>query len=126
MSRYDFLLVLYKKTNLTLTDAVKLQEELNKKKLVKKWDRKRKKFVTLHPDQDPNATKKRKDESGNIISDKYKPKLYENWKKKVCIRAFMYDFEVWITHSLVLFQMKTSIPKSGEEDEDAPLTKFKK
>ncbi|XP_018099496.1 LOW QUALITY PROTEIN: ATP-dependent RNA helicase DDX54-like [Xenopus laevis] len=54
-------------------------EDLQKKKQVLKWDRKKKKFVGTGGQEDKN---KIKTESGRLISSSYKKNLYEGWKKK--------------------------------------------
>lgn len=60
-------------------------EGLNKQKqsTVRRWDRKKKKFITTVVGSDPLAKGARRNESGGKIKDKGGASdLYERWKKK--------------------------------------------
>jgi len=53
--------------------------QINKQDALKKWDRKRKKFVST---DGGNSAKKMKTESGNYIPASYKSNIYGDWIKK--------------------------------------------
>eukprot|EP01105_Mastigella_eilhardi_P003539 TRINITY_DN1456_c1_g2_i1.p1 TRINITY_DN1456_c1_g2~~TRINITY_DN1456_c1_g2_i1.p1 ORF type:complete len:963 (-),score=272.59 TRINITY_DN1456_c1_g2_i1:153-2774(-) len=54
--------------------------QFKKPQMVKRWDRRRKRFVMTHMGVDPR--KNLRNEAGKAINDKNKKNLYEEWKKK--------------------------------------------
>ncbi|XP_019859875.1 PREDICTED: ATP-dependent RNA helicase DDX54-like [Amphimedon queenslandica] len=64
---------------------------MQKAKRIRKWDRKRKRFVTESGKE--SSTKKIKTESGRWISSTYKTGLYQTWKTKNKVEGNSMDSE---------------------------------
>uniref|UniRef100_A0A1X7TF89 RNA helicase n=2 Tax=Amphimedon queenslandica TaxID=400682 RepID=A0A1X7TF89_AMPQE len=65
--------------------------DMQKAKRIRKWDRKRKRFVTESGKE--SSTKKIKTESGRWISSTYKTGLYQTWKTKNKVEGNSMDSE---------------------------------
>lgn len=56
-------------------------DEIKKQRIIKKWDRKKKKFIYVNNGEE-KKNKKIRNEAGQLVTPKERGKIYEEWKYK--------------------------------------------